>query len=64
MNLHWMDELKNQKSIDLIGRYDSSITPKNRILFDGIYYNIISVEDIRRQNKFLKINAVSREDGQ
>ena len=43
------DKLTDYLSVEFIYRYRSDITPKNRIVCEGIPYNILTVEEISRR---------------
>lgn len=52
------DKLTDYLSVEFVCRYRSDITPKHRIVCDGIPYNIIAVSEISRR-RFLSIETES-----
>lgn len=52
------DKLTDYLSVEFVCRYRGDITPKHRIVCEGIPYNIITVEEISRR-RYLSITTES-----
>ena len=51
--------LNTETSVSLMTRYRTDITVEDRLVLDGTYYNIRRVDNVRRQGKYLIIQAES-----
>ena len=52
------DKLTDYQTVEFVCRYRSDITPKHRIVCEGIPYNIITVEEVSRR-RYLSIECES-----
>lgn len=43
-----------------IVRYRTNVTEKDRILFNGEYYDVLTISEFRDRNHYLRIEAVKR----
>ena len=52
------DKLTDYQTVEFVCRYRSDITPKHRVVCEGIPYNIITVEEVSRR-RYLSIECES-----
>ena len=55
-------QVNKQETIKFIIRYIPNISENMRILFDGKFYNIDYIENIRYENRLLEIKAIEVND--